>query len=222
MNEIITTYALENHPFFKESTFHTPHHLWAMLLTGRSFKEDLFLKHMPALILHIRHHPIIASIMISQLNDEMGDGDYVNKGHLNLYEPLFESASRWRHEGAHEHVQTITQQLLIDMSNGLGEPEENVYRCLGAYVGTEIAAGAIIDLIGKLTRKHIDGNGGLEWVEAHDEVEHEHTAGVLKIVDHLPDDPEIRKTYWQGAKDMLVALRRYFSSLQEIEFAIAV
>ncbi|MCA9718913.1 MAG: iron-containing redox enzyme family protein, partial [Myxococcales bacterium] len=183
--------------------------LWALLEIGRSFKQELFGRQVPALVADLGRagELLPAGILREQLHDELGRSER-GESHFVLYAPMLAALERWRTPDAARLVVEagveITRAVIEEFTDAA------LYGRLGAYFATEIAAGDIIAYISQTVHALPLRGDAVAWVEVHDVVELEHTAATLDLPALLPDDGAAGSAFWRGAERMMLGFWRCF------------
>ncbi len=207
---------MRHHPFFQRADAKDPRFLRTMLQLGFEFSEVLG-RYLTLLAHRLwdTNKPVV-SILVSQVHDELGRGNYLGEGHPNLYQSMVQALEPWANAAAVEHMREPQKRLIQDLTQCLGA--ENVDQSLGAYVGTEIIASDMIVHISQVMGKLGLSKEAMRWSQCHDVVELEHVQGIYEVPRYLPQDPARLRHFWASAEEMMRAMWRYFDALNRLSF----
>ncbi|MFO0757891.1 MAG: iron-containing redox enzyme family protein [Byssovorax sp.] len=158
----------------------------------------------------------LRSILVKQLNDELGDGDY-DKAHAVLFQKMFAGLMSFSRG-------EITHAMLAP-GRAWSERFEAIYSDPDPYVG--VGAAMVIEIYGKqvdlcvgkeLRRQKELDPGSLTWLVLHEELEVEHAGESLDIARLLPvSGPEVEAA-WRGAEAVCAASWAFLDGMYKVIF----
>jgi hypothetical protein len=156
----------------------------------------------------------VRCILASQLNDELGSGQY-ERAHSQLFKKLLEGLAPWRPANSDES--------LFEPGRALSEELESVYYTLDPFEG--VGATIVIEIFGRQVdqflgdefrrQKEVDP-ASLEWLNLHEGLEVEHADESLQIARLVPQGS--LPSLWRGADRIGRAGTAFFDAMYGVCF----
>jgi DMATS type aromatic prenyltransferase len=211
--------VLRDHPFLVRLG-REPVKLGALWLVMANFWEGV-VHDFPKRLAHVAakvHDDKIRCILVKQLNDELGEGDYA-RAHKPLFHNLVAALAPYRPSGDLDRWLAPGRTLYEALNRPLCAPEP--YESVGAVMLLEIYGKQIDIRMGEEFRRQdqIDQDA-LEWLHLHEDLEVDHAGDSLRLARLIPhDDAAALEATWRGAEAVGAASREYFDHLYRIWFS---
>jgi DMATS type aromatic prenyltransferase len=189
IEEVLQYYELhtvEKHPFLQRLQREPVNrqHIWLLCMNVREAVVPHFTRWLINIIARMKDERIL-SILVKQLNDELGNGD-IDGIHRKLYEIMMTAIDDWRVESFTEDLvipgQEINQCLETIYS------DLNPYRGLGTAIVLEVMAKQFDLCLGKEFRKTEVDLSAIQWLIIHEELELDHADESLTIAGFVAEE----------------------------------
>ena len=210
-------HPITNHPFFQRLR-REPVNLTALWILIANSNEGIakdFASHLINLITRISDARI-RCILIKQLNDEMGNGDF-SQAHSVLFEQFVTSLNSWRPAEVTEAILSPGLELKqrLDEFYLIQKPYEGV----GASIVFEIYGEQLSHYVSdEFRRQSIIAPSSLTWLMLHETLELEHIDESLTLARLVPQSGLTLEAMWRGAKGITTILWDYFNAIYRICF----
>lgn len=220
-SEIVHVYqqqTMADHPFLARLR-REPVNLAAIWLLAVNVKEGAskhFARWLAGLIIRIQDDRI-RSVIATQLNDELGRGDF-SSIHTVLLDQLIAGLEPWR-------LAEVSEEILVPGRNFYQQNERlycasDPYIAMGALIASEICAEQIQLCLGhEVRRQNLIEASALTWLTLHEELEVEHAEEALVIANLIPNSDAVLNAVWRGAEGMHKAITTFLDDLYRICFA---
>lgn len=158
----------------------------------------------------------VRCILVKQLNDELGNGDY-SKAHAPLFQQMQRGLDAFRRG-------EITDAMLAP-GKAWGQKLEAIYSDPDAYVG--VGAAMVLEIYGKQVdlcvgkelrrQKRLDPDS-LTWLTLHEELEIDHAGESLDIAKLLPPSGPKVAAAWRGAEAVCAASWAFLDGMYQLTF----
>ena len=211
-------YAIVNHPFFQRLKCEqvNPKHLWVLLANIHEGVARNFARHLANLIARVEDDRI-RCILVKQLNDELGDGDF-SRAHSVLFEQFIAALEPWS-------PATIPETFLapgrkLNQCLGVFYSHKDPYEGVGATMVMEIYGQQFDQFLGNLFRiQQIIEPSSLTWLTLHETLELEHVEESLALAHLVPQSGPSLEAVWRGAQGVAAISWDYFNAIYRICFA---
>jgi pyrroloquinoline quinone (PQQ) biosynthesis protein C len=181
-------HTVAHHPFLQRLQREpvNPQHLWLLFANIHEAVVPHFTRWLANIIARLDDERI-RSILVKQLNEELGNGN-TDRTHRRLFEQLMSGIEDWR-------VTSFTTDMLIpgkEFSNQLEKIylDSNPYVGVGAVTLMEIHAKQFDLCVGEQFRKTDVNMSVIKWLTLHEELEVDHADESLDIARFIADSEE--------------------------------
>jgi Iron-containing redox enzyme len=156
----------------------------------------------------------IASLIAKQLDDELGNGDFL-KIHSVLLDRLVEGLSPWRPPDLGDEVLAPGRKL----AHAGGKPffASNPYEAVGALIVGEIFAEKMDRcLADEMRRQHEVSDEALTWLHVHEVLEVNHADDSLELAKLVPSSGRALAATWRGAVTQWEVLSKFLQDVEDV------
>ncbi|HEX3777027.1 MAG TPA: iron-containing redox enzyme family protein [Polyangiaceae bacterium] len=158
----------------------------------------------------------VRSIIVKQLNDELGEGDF-SRAHKAMFKRLVAALEPYRMKGDDAAIlapgRRFGQRLRAHVLSS--DPWESV----GALMMVEIYGSQVDICVGKEFRRQKELNpSSMTWLDLHETLEVDHAGDSLRLAKLVPDGAALEST-WRGATSVVAASQEYLSGLYSVCFS---
>jgi len=189
--------------------------LWLLLANAREAITRPFARRLASVAARTTSDEV-RCILVKQLNDELGQGDY-SRAHKHMFERLVAGLEPWRPSGL--------QESKLAPGGVLHDELEAIYASSAEWYG--VGASIVVEVFGKqvdqcvgrqLRRQKLVDSESLTWLTLHEELEVDHVEESLTLARLVPADAEAREDAWRGAESVASASWRFFDSMYGVLF----
>jgi DMATS type aromatic prenyltransferase len=220
--EIVRRYEeeikLADHPFFQRLG-REPVNLSRLWLIMANFWEAIvhdFPTRLARAIANIESDPV-RSIMVKQLNDELGEGDF-SRAHKAMFKRLVTALEPHKMQGSEERLLAPGRQF----GKRLGEHllSSNQWESVGAVMMIEVYGSQTDTRLGaEFRRQNEIEPSALTWLNLHETLEVDHAGDSLKLAQLVPREGHALEAAWRGATGVVAASQQYFDGLYDLCFS---
>jgi DMATS type aromatic prenyltransferase len=234
-------HLLTEHPFFQRLKREPVNltYLWILLANLRKGTTQNFARHLTTLIARVEDERI-RCILVKQLNDELGEGDF-SRAHSVLFDKLLAALAPWRPSevtdsevfGANVHCSVNGSAKDVPASSAILAPGQELGRRLKEFYVTKdpyegVGASIVVEIYGKqvdqclgdlFRRQQVIAPESLTWVTLHESLEVEHADDSLSLARLVPPSGLPLEAVWRGAQGIATISWSYFNAIYRICFA---
>jgi pyrroloquinoline quinone (PQQ) biosynthesis protein C len=207
---------ITRHPFLRRMRREPPSValLWKLLENFRISISKNFARHLASVTARVDSDRI-RSILARQLNDELGDGHFEERGHVRLFARMMDQLARWRPSVVGEAMMTPGHNFGRRLGDVYSAPDP--YSAVGAVMVGEVFGKQIDQFLGDEFRRQSDIDAAsLEWLVLHEKLEVEHAADSFELADCVP--PEALRALWEGAHAAALAGWGFLDDLYRVGY----
>ncbi|HYQ05026.1 MAG TPA: iron-containing redox enzyme family protein [Polyangiaceae bacterium] len=220
--EIVRRYeqdiVLADHPFFQRlgrEPVRLPH-LWLVMANFWEAIVNDFPSKLARAIANIENDEV-KSVMVKQLNDELGEGDF-SRAHKAMFRRLVAALEPHKMSGDDSKLMApgrrFGQRLAEHMLSS--DPWEAV----GALMMVEVYGSQTDTRMGAEFRRQQELDpGALGWLHLHETLEVDHAGDSLKLAKLVPKGGPELESAWRGAAGVVAASEEYFDGLYALCFS---
>ena len=208
---------LHHHPFFQRLQREpvSKEYLWLLLMNFRGAATN-FSRLLANIIARIDDERI-CSMLVKQLNDELGNGN-IDAIHIKLFERLMSAIEPWR-------IVSCTEDMLIP-GQLFSKKLEELYLDSNPYVG--LGAAILLEIYGEqfdpwlsreLQRTNINPSDMI-WVTLHEELEVDHADESLTMIRFVADSEAKVAAAKQGMEDAYLASQKLLDGLYRLCYTL--
>lgn len=158
----------------------------------------------------------VRCVLVKQLNDELGNGDY-SRAHRLLFQQMLAGLSRWR--------PAQLDEATLAPGRAWSDALEAIYTDPDPYVG--VGAAMVLEIYGKqvdlcvgteLRRQKLLDPESLTWLTLHEELEVHHAGESLDIARMLPASGPKVEAAWRGAEAVCAASWAFLDAMYALTF----
>jgi DMATS type aromatic prenyltransferase len=221
-SEIVRRYEedikLEDHQFFRRlgrEPVSLPH-LWLVMANFWEAIVHDFPARLARAIANIEDDRV-RSIMVKQLNDELGEGDF-SRAHKAMFQRLLTALEPHRMPGDDDKLLAPGRQFGRRLGEHLLSSDQ--WEAVGAAMMIEVYGSQTDTRVGvEFRRQKALDPGSLTWLHLHENLELDHAGDSLKLAELVPTEGIALEATWRGASGVVAASQEYFDSLYELCFS---
>jgi DMATS type aromatic prenyltransferase len=216
LEEMVSHYESESiadHPFFQrmEREPINKGHLWLLLMNIRETSTH-FTRRLIDIIARVDDNRI-RSILVKQLNDELGNGD-IKAIHIDLYEQLMAGIESWRIESFTEEMTILGTEISQRLEEIYSDPDP--YVGVGASLVSEIYAKQFDFWLADRLRETGIERSVVAWASVHEELEVLHAAESLDLAHFVSESEERIAAARKGIDLCCIALVKFLNGLYRL------
>jgi len=220
--EIVRRYEedvkLADHPFFQRlgrEPVSLPH-LWLIMANFWEAIVHDFPARLARAVANI-DDDAIRSIMVKQLNDELGEGDF-SRAHKAMFRRLVAALDPHKMAGSDEQLLAPGRRFGQRLGQHLLSSDQ--WESVGAVMMIEVYGSQTDTRVGvEFRRQQQLDPSSLTWLHLHETLEVDHAGDSLKLARLVPAEGAQLESAWRGANGVVSASQEYFDGLYTLCFS---
>jgi len=207
--------SLADHPFFRRLRREPPNlgALWKLMNNAEVALIRDFSRNLAQVVARVDDNRV-RSILVHQLNDELGHGKFDERAHSQIFKKLLVGLAPFEPAG-------VDREAVLAPGRKLAAALRDIYYTPDGWEG--VGATMLIEIFGKQVdvalgdqfrrQKQVDPKS-LEWLNMHEELEQDHAAESMDLA-HLAPVAQL-PSVWRGAERVWLAAVTFFNEMYEV------
>lgn len=209
--------VLADHPFFQRLGREPVNlsHLWLVMANFWEAIVHDFPSKLARAIANIDNDEI-KSVMVKQLNDELGEGDF-SRAHKAMFRRLVASLEPYKMAGDQQKLMAPGRRFGARLAQHMLSADP--WEAVGALMMVEVYGSQTDTRMGaEFRRQHELDPNALGWLHLHETLEVDHAGDSLKLAKLVPKSGPELESAWRGAAGVVAASEEYFDGLYALCF----